>query len=86
MGLGSLAELTSLQPEAESPRVSSSVEARLTWCLSSPPVTRSTWGHDIIHSVRSAHTLTLSAADTKLLHPWPYLPTFREARSPTQPS
>ena len=44
MGLGSLAELTFLQPEAESPRVSSSVESSLTWCLISPPVTRSTWG------------------------------------------
>ena len=86
MGLGSLAELTFLQPEAESLRESSSVESSLTWCLSSPPVTRSTWGRDFIHSVGSAHTLTLSAADTKLLHPWPYLPTLREARSPTQPS
>ena len=50
MGLGSLAELTFLQPEAESLRESSSVESSLTWCLSSPPVTRSTWGRDIMTS------------------------------------
>ena len=44
MGLGSLAEPTFLQPETESLRERSSVESSLTWCLTRPPVTRSTWG------------------------------------------
>ena len=86
MGLGRLAELTVLHLEAESLRERSSVVSSMRRYLRSPPVTRSTWGMTSYSLCDQLITITLSVPETKLLHPWPYLPTSRGARSLSQPS